>query len=74
MSSLTIDDLTFTLRRSERRKTLGITIERDGELVIMAPADAPLEDIQRVARDKGLWIYRKLAEREFLVGPTRAKE
>lgn len=74
MSSLIIDDLTFTLRRSDRRKTLGITIERDGELIITAPADAPLEDIQRVARDKGLWIYRKLAEREFLVGPTRAKE
>jgi predicted metal-dependent hydrolase len=72
--SLTIGDLTFSLRRSDRRKTLGITIERDGALVLMAPAETPLVEIERVARAKGLWIYRKLAEREFVVGPGRAKE
>jgi predicted metal-dependent hydrolase len=73
-SSVTIGDLTFALRRSSRRKTLGITIERNGELVLTAPVDTPLEEIERVARQKGLWVYRKLAEREFLVGPTRTKE
>jgi predicted metal-dependent hydrolase len=73
-ATVTIDDLTFALRRSNRRKTLGITIERDGALVLTAPADTPLEEIERVTRQKGLWIYRKLAEREFLVGPTREKE
>jgi len=73
-SFLTIDDLTFVLRRSNRRKTLGITIERGGELVLTAPADKPLKEVERLVRQKGLWIYRKLAEREFLVGPTRAKE
>jgi hypothetical protein len=72
--TLTIDDLTFALRRSRRRKTLGITIERDGALVLTAPTDVPLEEIQRLTRQKGLWIYRKLAEREFLIGPTREKE
>ncbi|MGD0165903.1 MAG: SprT family zinc-dependent metalloprotease [Gaiellaceae bacterium] len=72
--SLTVDDLTFALRRSRRRKTLGITIERDGELVLAAPADASLDEIERAVRQKGLWIYRKLAEREFLVGPTLVKE
>jgi len=72
--TLTIDDLTFALRRSSRRKTLGITIERDGALVLTAPNDTPVEEIERLTRQKGLWIYRKLAEREFLIGPTRAKE
>jgi predicted metal-dependent hydrolase len=74
MSTLTVKDLTFNLRRSQRRKTLGITIERDGELVVTAPASLPLEEIERLVRSKGLWIYRKLAEREFVVGPGRAKE
>ena len=72
--TLTIDDLTFALRRSSRRKTLGITIERDGALVLTAPKDTSVEEIERLTRQKGLWIYRKLAEREFLIGPTRAKE
>src|SRR5690242_17884053 len=72
--TLSIDDLTFALRRSRRRKTLGITIERDGELVLAAPEGVPVEEIERLTRQKGLWIYRKLAEREFLIGPTRAKE
>jgi predicted metal-dependent hydrolase len=74
MSTLTVDDLAFKLRRSPRRKTLEITIERDGDLVVTAPADTPLEEIERVVRQKGLWIYRKLAERDFVVGPGRVKE
>jgi predicted metal-dependent hydrolase len=72
--TLSIDDLTFALKRSRRRKTLGITIERDGELVLTAPEGISVEEIERLTRQKGLWIYRKLAEREFLIGPTREKE
>lgn len=74
MSTLIIDDLEFTVRRSNRRKTLGITIDRDGELIVTAPVAASVEEIERVVRQKGLWIYRKLAEREFAVGPGRDKE
>jgi predicted metal-dependent hydrolase len=72
--TLKIDDLTFALRRSPRRKTLGITVERDGELVLTAPESVPVEEIERLTRQKGLWIYRKLAEREFLIVPSREKE
>jgi hypothetical protein len=72
--TLSIDELTFVLKRSRRRKTLGITIERDGELVLTAPEGVPVEEVEQLTRKKGLWIYRKLAEREFLIGPTRDKE
>src|SRR5262245_8477641 len=72
--TLAVGGLTFALKRSRRRKTLGITIERDGELVLTAPEGVPDTEIERLTRQKGLWIYRKLAEREFLVGPTREKE
>jgi predicted metal-dependent hydrolase len=74
VSTLAIEDLTFKLRRSDRRKTVGITIERDGELVVTAPASLALDEIERLVRSKGLWIYRKLAEREFVVGRGRQKE
>ncbi|MBI3943020.1 MAG: M48 family metallopeptidase [Chloroflexi bacterium] len=72
--TLRIGDLAFDLRRSPRRKTVEITIERDGSLVIRAPSDCPAEAIERVARGKQLWIYRKLAERQRLAGPGKARE
>ena len=37
MMQLSVDDLTFEVRESSRRKTLEITVDRGGELVIAAP-------------------------------------
>jgi hypothetical protein len=37
MTQLAVDDLTLEVRESSRRKTLEITVDRDGELVIAAP-------------------------------------
>jgi predicted metal-dependent hydrolase len=73
-STLTIDDLTFELRRSERRKTVGITVERNGELILTAPPDCSLVLIEQVARDKRFWIYTKLAEKELLCQPPPERE
>lgn len=72
--TLEIDELRFAIKRSRRRRTLGITIERDGELVLTAPEGVPIDEIERLTRRKTLWIYQKLSEREFLIGPTREKE
>lgn len=66
--TLRVDDLTLALRRSERRKTLGITVERDGSLVVSAPTAAPQPDIEAFVRQKQFWIYTKLAEKEILRG------
>lgn len=38
---LIVDDLAFEVRESSRRKTLEITVDRDGELIIAAPATGP---------------------------------
>jgi predicted metal-dependent hydrolase len=73
-TTLNIDDLTFELRRSERRKTIGITVERDGELILTAPTDSSLPQIEQVARDKRFWIYTKLAEKELLFQPPPERE
>ena len=37
LESLTVDDLRFAVRWSARRRTIGITVKRDGELVVAAP-------------------------------------
>jgi predicted metal-dependent hydrolase len=70
----TLFDLSFELRRSNRRKTLGITVDRAGELVLHVPARVSIEQIAPAVRQKLLWIHRTLAERRTLQEKIRAKE
>lgn len=72
--SLVIDDLYFVLHRSDKRKTVGITIDRGGELILNAPSDCPLEIIEQIAQQKRFWIYTKLAEKELLCQNRFEKE
>mgnify|MGYP000019878934 FL=1 len=67
------DDLTFEVRRSSRRETLGITVDRDGSLILSLPDNCPLEEGRAYAEEKQFWIYTKLAERKLLRRPTRPK-
>ena len=72
--TLTIDDLEFELRRSSKRRTVGITVDRDGELILHAPDDLPVEAITRIASDRELWIHSKLATKEQLTASDRERE
>jgi predicted metal-dependent hydrolase len=72
--TLTIDDLEFTLRRSSKRSTVGITVDRDGSLVLSAPEDCPVERIEEIAREKQFWVYTKLAQKNLLFRPPPSKE
>ena len=38
---LEVDDLLFEVRRSTKRKTIGIAVDRSGQLVIFAPVQVP---------------------------------
>lgn len=73
-SILRVDDLCFELRRSARRKTIQITVDRGGELVLSAPPGVAESRLRQFALDKRLWIYTKLAERERLQGRVPIKE
>jgi predicted metal-dependent hydrolase len=74
MHNITIDNLNFELRRSAKRKTIGITIGRMGELILSAPADCPQEIIERAVREKYRWIYSKLAHKEMYFKTPPSKE
>ena len=41
IDSLTVDDLRFAVRWSARRRTVGITVKRDCEVVVAAPVRTP---------------------------------
>jgi predicted metal-dependent hydrolase len=72
--TLVVDELVYRVRRSAKRKTLGITIDRDGSLILDAPADCAWAAIKALGRKKSPWVYSKLAEREMLFRPARGRE
>lgn len=57
-------ELKFEVRRSARRRTLGITVDRSGELLLHAPQSAENNEILQWTNQKLLWIYKKLSERQ----------
>lgn len=61
-----VDDLQFTLRRSTRRRTMQITVERTGDLILSAPPEVGLDRLRAFVNEKRFWIYTKLAEKDRL--------
>ena len=74
IESLTVDDLRFAVRWSARRRTVGITVKRDGELVVAAPARTSARRLEEVVREKLPWVRRKLAEFEALGPPPEPRQ
>lgn len=60
------DDLQFKVQTSAKRKSLGISVDRDGSLILHTPPNVPDTDIEAFIDEKRLWIYTKLAAKEFL--------
>ena len=52
MSVLTVDELSFELKPSSRRRTLQITVDRSGELVLSAPPDVEEACLREFVREK----------------------
>jgi len=52
-------ELTYTVKRSAKRKKLTITVERDRSVVVHAPATTSDERIREVVDSKKPWIYEK---------------
>lgn len=73
MSTLTVDNLHFQVRRSERRRALEITVDRGGELVLSAPPSVPVAKLRDFAHRKRMWVYKQLARKEALGHETPRK-
>jgi predicted metal-dependent hydrolase len=68
-TELTIDGLVFGVRRSARRRTIGITVERDGTLRLAVPSRCSSRAIEQAVNGKLPWVRRKLAEYEAMGPP-----
>lgn len=64
MTTVTINDLDITVRYSDRRRTLGLSVTSEGKLVVAVPRGTSEEEIARVIERKRSWIERKIAERK----------
>lgn len=64
MSTLTVNDLKFEVRRSARRRVLEITVDRGGELILSAPPAVPDAKLREFAQRKRMWVYKQLAKKE----------
>lgn len=60
--ALHIEGLTFLVKRSSRRKTVGLTVERDASLVAYLPEDVALDQAAKLIEPKLVWVHQKLAE------------
>ncbi len=66
MNHLSLHGLDFELRRSSRRRSLTITVERDGALLLSAPPDCGSDVMAQFVHDKLEWIYGKLVLKGML--------
>ena len=70
---ITFGELSFELRESTRRCTVGITVERDGSLVLAAPPQVSKEQLERIVDKRRFWIHTQLIKKESLNPPVSTK-
>lgn len=73
MNALRVDDLNFAVKRSSRRRTMQITVDRGGELILSAPPEVDEARLREFVQEKRFWIYTKLAEKDRLQKLAPAK-
>jgi predicted metal-dependent hydrolase len=73
MSTLTVNDLRFEVRRSDRRRALEITVDRGGELILSAPPRVPDARLRDFVQRKRMWVYKQLARRDALASHAPRK-
>ena len=52
--------LNYTTKYSDRRKTLGLVVERDKSVVVLAPTGTSREDLDAFVEKKKFWLFEKI--------------
>jgi len=71
---LTVAGLDFEVQLSGSRRSIGITVDRDGSLIVNAPFGCDAAELAAFAHEKRMWVYKKLAEKDLLLSHRPAKE
>lgn len=70
---IAVAELGFQVKRSTRRRTVEIIVDRDGSLLLLAPATTAVEVLEGVVRTKAGWIREKLVQKEMLLRAWQPK-
>lgn len=71
---LNVSDLTFAVYRSDHRKTVQITVERNGALSIIAPSKTAEPQLREFVEEKLIWIHTKIEQKARLQRRAPTKE
>jgi len=71
---IAVAGLDFEVQLSGTRRSIGITVDRDGSLIVNAPHDCDEAELATFAHDKRMWVYKKLAEKDLLLSHRPTKE
>jgi len=74
MKTLSVNDLRFEVRRSAARRSLEITVDRDGDLILSAPPEVDEAALRDFVLQKRMWVYKQLARKEAFRREVRRKE
>lgn len=69
-----VEGLVVRVQRSDRRRTINFTIERDGSVVASIPTQLPLSTLEHAVSRKALWLHGSLARRGDLNSVRVEKE
>ena len=64
MEKIEIKDISVQVKRSPRRKTVELTVERDGSIILYVPENAARENLEVLIKAKLLWIYQRLGRKD----------
>ena len=70
---LTVGDLSLTVAPPTRAASMEIVVERDASLVLRAPDFVTADAARAFVTSRRSWIYRRLAEKDALIGPPVVK-
>ncbi|MDL2123169.1 MAG: M48 family metallopeptidase [Deltaproteobacteria bacterium] len=65
MTTVKMDGLEYRLKRSNR-KSMEISIERDGAVMVKTPYQIELNEIEKFISEKNVWIHQKLAKKKAI--------
>ena len=68
------DTFKYTLRRTSRRRTIGIIVEPDSRVVVLAPLAADQQRVEQLVRRRLPWIRRQRRSFEALPPPPLPRQ
>jgi predicted metal-dependent hydrolase len=57
-------DFEYSIRRSDKRSKLTITVERDRSVIVHAPMATSVETIEEIVQSKRQWIFEKIRHKQ----------